>query len=631
MERKLRLKKLLHPEQIAALLKTFAPLLGSKVSLAVSDRPGRLLGSHGPFPTETVHALWQATPEVAEVVTTSQGATIPICAETQRVGLILATGPLPSPDLTRTALSALKRTLESLAEVTLEKRAITRETLDRYRELNLLYDLGETLATCLDMDELLQRVLTEASQIIQACQGAVLLYDEAGKLVISASTRPLEKLETSIVEMHTLAEEIARTGKPQIVNDFVSKGQQIPVLAVPLLTSERQLGTILLAGKAEGAIFTAGDEKLLSALAWQAAISLENARLFDNVRQQRDEIATIKHYMDNIFASITSGVITTDIHDVITTFNRAAEAILRIPAQQVVNHPYHQVLGFLRYTPLPALIEDVRQHRKNYVFQEIRTRLPQGEQLDLNVSLSPLEGSGEEVLGVAIVVDDVTEKRRYEREQALVRRYLPAGLVDRLPHDLAELGLRGERRVITILFADIQGFTGFSEINPPERVLEVLNDYLTLAEAAVRFNWGIVDKYMGDAVMALFNTPLLEEEDHAWRAVQMAWTLKEAVKVYHDYIAPAERLFLGIGVCTGVVVVGNVGTKDRMEYTTVGDTVNLARRLQESAQTGQILICHETWKMVRDRVRANPLPAMRFKGRQAFTRIYEVVDVLDAS
>ncbi len=631
VERKPRLKKLLHPEQIITLLRDFAPLFGPEVSLAVSDEADHLLGSHQPFPPQVAHALWKAAPEAAEVAITSQGAATPICVEAQQVGLILAAGPLPPPARTQAALTALRRALESLAGVALERRAIAREALDRYREINLLYNLGETLATCLDVNELLQRVLTEASQIIQAHQGAILLYDEAGELVTAASTGLIEELETAMVEGHTLAEAVARTGKPQIVNDFdlfPNGEQQMSLLAVPLLTSERRLGVILLASKAEGAIFTAGDEKLLSALAWQAAIALENARLFDNVRQQRDEIATMKHYMDSIFASITSGVITTDTHDVITAFNRAAEMILRIPARQAVNHPYHQVLGFLRSTSLPALVKDVRQHRRTYVDQEICPYLPHGEQLHLNVSISTLQGSGGETLGVAIVVDDVTEKRRYERERALVRRYLPSGLVDRLPHDLAELGLRGERRVITSLFADIQGFTGFSEVNPPERVMEVLNNYLSLAEAAIRFNRGIVDKYVGDAVMALFNTPLLEEEEHAWRAVRTAWTLKEAVESYHHHVVPEERLFLNIGVCTGVAVVGNVGTEDRMEYTAIGDTVNLAKRLQESAQPGQILISHMTWEMVRDRVQVNPLPAIRVRGRQALTRIYEVVDLV---
>ncbi len=642
MESTPQLKRLLRPNQTATLLQGFAPLLGPDILLAVSSAPDQLLVSNRPFPTETVRALWKAVLDAAdatEVTITAQGAATPIYVGTQQIGMIMASGPLPSPEQTQNILIAVRYALESIAGATSERRAVARDALDRYQEINLLYGMGETLATCLDVDKLPQQALTEASQIVHARQGAVLLYNEAGELVTVASTEP-DKPDTPLASEHTLAlaKQVAHTGKSQIINDFDPFGngpganQQIPLMAVPLLTSERHLGVILLmnkAGKAP-AIFTAGDEKMLLALAWQAAIALENARLFDNVRQQRDEISTMKHYMDNIFASIASCVITTDTNDHIVTFNRAAETILRVSAQQAINHSYHQALDFLRYTPLPSLIEKVRQQQySTNVAQEISFHLPQGEQLYLDLNVSRLLGSEGETLGVAIVADDVTEKRNYERERALVRRYLPSGLVDWLPYD-AELGLRQERRVITVIFADIRGFTTFSEVTPPERVMEVLNNYLTLAEAAVRFNWGIVDKYMGDAVMALFNTPLLERKDHAWQAVQMAWTLKQAIRAYHQEIPPEERLSLGIGICTGEAVVGNVGTEDRMEYTAVGDTVNLAQRLQASAKHVQILISHNTWELMRDRVKVNTLPAIQLKGRQAFTRIYELTEVIDS-
>ncbi|RMF28597.1 MAG: PAS domain-containing protein [Chloroflexi bacterium] len=610
------------------MLADFAPLLGTDVTLAVTDQDGRLLGSHPSFPVETIRLLHEAARAEAEIVVTPQGALTALRAEGRQVGWVLASGSLPSASQTQALLKALRQALETLIGVALEKRALARETLDRYREINLLYNLGETLATCMGVQELLQRVLTQASQIIQARRGAVLLYDEEGRLTIAASTG-LKPDGSLAQEGQALAEEVARTGKPQIINDFTNGEGRVPLLAVPMRTSERRLGAILLADKADGAIFTAGDEKLLAALAWQAAIFLENARLFENVRRQRDEIATMKRYMDNIFASIASGVITTDTQDVITTFNRAAEAILRVPAHEAVNRPYHQVLGFLGDTPLPTLIEEVRRYRKSRIAHEITSRLPQGERVHLSLNLSTLRGSNGETLGVAIVLDDVTEKRRYERERALVRRYLPPELVDRLPNDLAELGLRGERRIITVLFADIRGFTRFSEANPPERVVEVINNYLALAEGAVRYHRGIVDKYMGDAVMALFNTPLLEEGEHAWRAVQAAWGLQEAVAAYHQRIPPEERLFMGIGVCTGEAVVGNVGTEDRMEYTAIGDTVNVAKRLQENARPGQVLLCRRTWEAVRDRVRVKALPAVRVKGRQTVTQIYELIGLVE--
>jgi PAS domain S-box-containing protein len=636
-KQELHLKKLLRSEQVQMLLKDFASLLGPDVCLAISDEPDHLLESYPSFPPQVALALWKTAPEMVETTITQCGAATPICLEERTLGLILATGQLPEPTQVRTTLTALKHALESLAQAIREKRAIAIETLDRYREINLLYSLRKKLAICMDMDELSQRALIEATQIVQADQGAILLYNDRRELTIAARVETAqqpkslkqEKSETILKKGFSIAEQVARTGKSQIVNDFRAYGEEsTSLLAVPLLTSERHIGAILLTGKGEDASFTAGDEKLLSTLAWQAATSLENARLFDNVRRQRDEIATMKHYRDNVLASITSGVITIDTQDTIVTLNRAAETILRISARQAINRAYREALGFLRATPLPSLIENVLRHQNTYLDQEICPYIPKGEQLHLNVSLSPLQGGGGETLGVAIVMDDVTEKHRYEQERTLISRYLPSGLVDRLPNDLAKLGLRGERRVITSLFADIQGFTGFSEVNPPERVLEVVNGYMTLAEAAVRFNRGIVDKYEGDGVMILFNTPLLEDDEHALKAVRTAWALKKAVEAYHQHVPPDEQLHLGIGVCTGEAVVGNVGTEDRMEYTAIGDTVNISKRLQENAQIGQILICHTTWQLTRDWIQANSFPALRVEGRQAAIRIYELIDTV---
>ncbi|OQY24912.1 MAG: hypothetical protein B6I35_00370 [Anaerolineaceae bacterium 4572_32.2] len=638
VKRDLYLKKLFRPGQLAILLQDFALLLGPKVSLAVSDETGRLLGSYRSFPSDVAAILLEnargaADPDdfaQSEVVIVPQGAVNSICVEGQRVGLILATGPLPPVAQTQAALTAMRRSVEFLVALALEKRAIVQETLDRYREINLLYNLGDTLATCLDVDELPQRALAESNRIIQAKWGAVLFHDEVGKLIVAASIGPVEKLEKVISEARALMEEVDRTGKPKIVNNFADEERQVPLLIVPLHISERRLGVILLIDKAGEEGFTAGDEKLLAALSWQAAISLENARLFDNVRRQRDEIATIKNYMDNIFDSIASGVVTTDTQHIITTFNQAAEEILGISAWQAVNRPYQQALDFLCDTSLPDLIEDVSRYGMARMVREISSQLPQGERLILNLSLSTLRGSAGENLGVAIVMDDVTEKRRFEKESALVRRYLPHELVDRLPHDLAELGLHGERRTITAFFADLRGFTKYNEIWPPEKVFEVLNGYLALSEREVRHHRGIVDKYMGDAVMALFNTPLLEEEEHAWCAVQAAWALKKRAEAHYRTITMDEQLFVGVGICTGEVVVGNVGAKDRMEYTAIGIPVNLAFHLQGRAAPGQILLCRNTWEIVHDRVEANPIKVVGVKGHSDTTIAYELLGLVDS-
>lgn len=620
------LKKLLRARQITPLLSEFSALLGPQVSLALSDAPGNILSSSHPFPEEALSTLWELPfDNPTEVLIIPQGAAVPICVEGRPEGRLMALGPLPPSEQARYLLRALKLALEAVGQAALERRAVAEEALERYQELNLLYSVGEAIASCLSMDELLHLVLTRAVDSIQALAGVILLYDEEGALRPAAELGVDGSLSSALDTALAHVEETARAGKSSIVNEV-----ETPFLSVPLQTGKRKVGAILLLGKTTGKkddeTFLAGDEKLLSALAWQAAIAIENVRLLDDMRRQRDEIAGMKHYMDSVFASITSGVITTDTENVITTFNKAAGRIFRVPPEQALYRPCFQVLPLLLRTSVPALLEDIYKQRLTQTELEVHAMLPGNQHSYLELRLSRLQGSGGETLGAAIVVEDVTEKRRYERERLMLRHYLPHGLVDRLPHD-AEAGLREERRLITILFADLGGFTRFSESNPPERVVDVLNHYFTLAEAAVRFNMGIVDKYLGDAILALFNTPLLEVEDHAWRAVRTAWTLKESMKEYHRYVPPDERLTLSIGISTGIAVVGNIGTEERIEYTAIGDAVNLAKRLQENAQPGQVLISQETWERVRNRVRVNPLPAILVKGRQNPVRIYELVDI----
>jgi adenylate cyclase len=199
--------------------------------------------------------------------------------------------------------------------------------------------------------------------------------------------------------------------------------------------------------------------------------------------------------------------------------------------------------------------------------------------------------------------------------------------VDNLPDDLSELKLRGERQQITTLFADIRGFSTYSERSDPERVVEVINQYFAFALAAVDQREGIVDKFLGDAVMAHFNTPLRPVTEHAWRAVLAAWDFKGSIENYLRRVPEEDRLDVGIGINTGEPVVGNVGAEDRMEYTAIGDAVNLAKRLQESARGGQILLSNSTYELVKDQVEVNVLEPIQVKGRQALEQVYELLDV----
>jgi len=513
--------------------------------------------------------------------------------------------------------------------------------LREHENLTALYNVSQIVNSTLDLSEVLNLTMDLIIQVTGAERGFLMLLDEAagGLTFRVARNMDRETIAGSSFEIsRSIVNRVAQEGEPILTTNaqsdprFSSQASVVSyslrsILCVPLRVKGKITGVIYADNRIKTGLFSEGDRRLLTAIADQAAVAIENARLFENVKLNLEEITNMKSLMDNIFASIASGVITTDIHGNITLFNHAAESILGVLANDSIGRAYHQVLPTLDRAPLAQLVEDVKRRRRPYVGYEVDVDLPERGTVNLSMNLSTLRDAQDATLGVAIVVDDLTEKRRFERERAMIKRYLPSQLVDNLPDDLSELKLRGERQQISTLFADIRGFSTYSEKADPEKVVEVINQYFALAVTAVDRYEGIIDKYLGDAVMAHFNTTLRPVTGHAWRAVLAAWDFKQAIEAYLQQVPAEDRLHVGIGINTGEPVVGNVGAEGRMEYTAIGDAVNLAKRLQESASGGQILLSSSTYELVRDRVQVNALEPIQVKGRQALEQVYELLDV----
>jgi class 3 adenylate cyclase len=226
-----------------------------------------------------------------------------------------------------------------------------------------------------------------------------------------------------------------------------------------------------------------------------------------------------------------------------------------------------------------------------------------------SVIASPLRGDNGQQ-GVAMVIDDMTEEKQSETQLTEVRRYLPLALVQSMGNvDMTDVG--SQERTITALFADVRGFTTFSETLEPEELMQVINKYLSLASDAVNLFEGIVDKYMGDAVTGLFNTQLNPQTDHPARAIQAALQLVLDLHAQHEVMAEDERLFYGIGIHTGDAVLGNVGGVSRKEFTALGAATDVCKYLQEQAGPGEIIISGETYAHVEGDFECEPLPDPR--------------------
>jgi class 3 adenylate cyclase len=219
-------------------------------------------------------------------------------------------------------------------------------------------------------------------------------------------------------------------------------------------------------------------------------------------------------------------------------------------------------------------------------------------------------------------VDALRVAEEYVR--TILHSYLSPAIVDELLKNPSALALGGTRRNMTVLFADVSGFTKLSEELEPEQAMRLLNDFLTLAGRAVFEQEGTLDKFTGDEVMALFNAPVCQE-DHAFRAVTAALTIRHRLRAFECKATDDCRLHFKIGISTGEAVVGNAGMPNLMNYTAIGDTVNVAKRLQEEAEPDQILVNARTYEAVRDKVKARALGFRHVKGRSAAVQVYEIV------
>ena len=617
--RPISIRRLLNRRVASTYLKSFAKMLPDVVVALVDSLGNVITEAH-----YDVHRGVSSGPDVDWVYTR------PFSIGGQEIGALVARGPGLQRTDAEEHLKFLHNSLRLIMEQALESRLLAQETLERYREINLLYNIGETIGASLDPDEIPDLVMAEATRVMQVNGGIVLLLDAGHNLTIQSGFGGAKFGSALFKATHALLKAAMMTGEAHIwTSDQLDRCDSVitSVLSAPLKGHEEILGFVLLGRGSNKPIFTADDEKLLTALASQAAIAVENARLFVDVTNQRDAIAEMKNYMDNIFASIASGVITTDTQDLITLMNRAAERILDIPAVTTLGKPYIEALAEMG-TRIAPLIEVIKQQDESLVGYEIEPVLSQRGPVVLRLSLSPLKDNREETNGVAIVVDDLTERRQLEAQARRIRKtfeqYVVPHVVEQLLSDPSSVRLGGARREVTTLFADIRGFTAFSEKLEPEIMVDVLNRYLTLASEAILSEEGTLDKFFGDGVMAIFNAPL-SQTDHTLRAVRSALKILNALDEIHAELPPENRLAFGIGITTGPAVVGSIGSHTIKNYTAVGDSVSLASRLQSHAERRQILLNTTAYRRVRDYVTARELGYVQVKGHREPDLVYEVL------
>ncbi|MGB8344488.1 MAG: adenylate/guanylate cyclase domain-containing protein [Ktedonobacteraceae bacterium] len=537
----------------------------------------------------------------------------------------------PAPDM---ASSAPPTAFES------EREALNTSinTLKRERnELETLYDIARVLNSTLEFDQVLQLVMDQVISFVNAERGFLMLVDPATNELEFRIAR--DKHERSIDRRdfkfsRSTVDKVVRTREPLLNDDAQTdtelKQQQSilvygirSIMCAPLVVRDHCIGAVYVDSRVNANLFGPQHRDLLLAFCHQAAIAIDNARLFADLTKTIQQVNEDKQYMDNIFASIANGVITTDAAGIVTTFNDAAGKILLLNPRNAVGKYYQQVFSERPQAGLTEVLQNARVEHEHgtMVTRSVDCEIPGAGEVSLNLYVSALRDTQGNYIGMTLVIDDRTAIKRSEAQVKQIRqifeRYVHPTVVEQLIHNPKALNLGGETKEISIVFADIRGYTRLSENIAPEQVMNLLNTYLEIMVKAIWDEEGTLTAFIGDALMAIFNAPLSQNE-HALRAVRAAWNMRRAVLEYQQDHPQALLISFGFGVNTGLAVVGNLGSQGRMQnYTAIGDAVNVASRLQANASDNNILLNHSTFVEVRQHVIVSRLAPMSVKNKSA--------------
>ncbi|RKY60943.1 MAG: hypothetical protein DRP96_04600 [Candidatus Neomarinimicrobiota bacterium] len=229
-----------------------------------------------------------------------------------------------------------------------------------------------------------------------------------------------------------------------------------------------------------------------------------------------------------------------------------------------------------------------------------------------------------------LVVNYLTEGREKAQVKKVFNRYLHPAVVETLTQNPENVEMGGKEIEATVVFTDLQGFTGTSELFSPQQIVELLNEYFGQVEDIIFRNNGMLDKYTGDGIMAIFGAPI-ESEDHAFQSARAVVDFRSLSKMTIEKAGKRVNLVTRVGVNSGRLIVGNIGSPNRMDFTAIGDTVNLAARLEgvNKIYKTQNLISESTYQLIKDRMVCREIDYIRVKGRDAALKIFTIIDEIE--
>jgi adenylate cyclase len=344
------------------------------------------------------------------------------------------------------------------------------------------------------------------------------------------------------------------------------------------------------------------------------AVAIENAKLFD-------EVLTMKNYNESILDGLSTGVVTLNASRRVETANPAALRTLAVDGARVVGKQAEEVFAGPNEWVNRSISQVLASGRPDLAM-EAELIVAEDRAVSVNFTDLPLLNPQKETIGAILMLDDITQEKRL---RGALSRYMPKEIADRLVDADAVLG--GQIQEVSVLFSDIRSFTTISEALGPQETVAMLNEYFTVMADIIFRQGGILDKYIGDAILALFGTPFPTGED-ADHAVTVAVEMQQALVEFnqHRRLQRKDAIRVGIGVNTDAVLVGNIGCLKRMDYTVIGDGVNLASRLEGASKfyRADVLISDMTFRQLKRSYFCREVDLIRVKGKNQPVLVHEI-------
>jgi adenylate cyclase len=522
--------------------------------------------------------------------------------------------------------ASLLEAINRLVASALEQAQLV-EKLDRARrEEEELLAITEAISTELRIDALFTRIVHAATELLDAERSTLFLYDAATDELYSRVAEGADEKQiripanTGIAGAAFTSSEVLNVPDAyahRLFNTEIDRNSGFRtrnLLSVPVIDrAGEHLGVLQVINKREGP-FAQSDIRRLKAFSAEIAVAIQNARLFSDVLE-------LKNYNESVLKSLSNGVVTFDQRLTVAKANEAAYRILRLSPESLLGRPAEQVFGN-RNPWVTQSLGYVRRVGATDYHADTDLRLADDSTAAVNLTTAPIADLEGKPIGFMTVFEDITREKRVRHTMA---RYVAKEIVDRVLASGDDL-LEGSALVTTVLFADIRGFSTLTEAMGPRQTVAMLNDYFEeMVEVIVAHN-GMLDKYVGDGLMAIFGAPVSSGAD-ADNALLVSNGMMSALRNLNSRRAGAglEPLEIGLGLATGDVVAGSVGSQRRLEYAVVGSSVNLAARLESANKYygTSVLLAEATVTSLQTTAVLRRLDLIRVKGILSPTEVYE--------